>query len=36
MKNDIFLRDFAEYERLQVIPKEYIADIERIKKMLKE
>lgn len=33
---DFFLSDFAEYERLQVIPKEYIADIERIKKMLKE
>ena len=33
---DGFLDDFAEYERLQVIPKEYMADVERIKAMLKE
>ena len=33
---DGFLGDFAEYERLQVIPKEYMADVERIKAMLKE
>ena len=33
---DGFLDDFAEYERLQVIPKEYMADVERIKAMLQE
>ena len=33
---DGFLGDFAEYERLQVIPKEYMADVERIKAMLQE
>ena len=33
---DGFLDDFAEYERLQIIPKEYMADVERIKAMLKE
>lgn len=33
---DGFLDDFAEYERLQIIPKEYMADVERIKAMLQE
>lgn len=32
---DTFLEDFVEYERLKVVPKERIADVERIKKMLK-
>lgn len=31
---DTFLDDLAEYERLKVIPKERIADVERIRKML--
>lgn len=33
---DSFLSDFAEYERLQVISKEYMADVEKIKAMLQE
>ena len=33
---DVFLDDFAEYERLKIIPKECEADVERIKKMLLE
>ena len=33
---DGFLSDFAEYERLQVIPKKYMTDVERIKAMLQE
>ena len=31
-----FLDDFAEYERLNVIPEERKKDVERIKAMLKE
>lgn len=33
---DVFLDDFAEYERLKIIPKECEADVEKIKKMLFE
>ena len=33
---DGFLDDFAEYERLNVIPEERKKDVERIKAMLKE
>ncbi|MGM9736040.1 MAG: hypothetical protein ACI3ZL_06475 [Candidatus Cryptobacteroides sp.] len=33
---DVFLDDFAEYERLGVIPEERKADVERIKAMLNE
>lgn len=33
---DVFLDDFAEYERLKIIPKECEADVEKIKKMLLE
>ena len=33
---EFFLDDFAEYERLNVIPEERKKDVERIKAMLKE
>ena len=33
---EAFLNDFAEFERLNVIPKECVGDVERIKKMLLE
>lgn len=33
---DSFLGDFAEYERLKVIPEERKADVEHIKAMLNE
>ena len=33
---DVFLDDFAEYERLKIIPKECEADVEKIKKILFE
>lgn len=33
---EAFLNDFAEFERLKVIPKECVDDVERIKKMLLE